>query len=194
MGDSHDTVTVRPFCMDVTEVTVDAYTACVTARVCTEPTAHDADNPQRLDRPCNWKRPDSGLHPVNCVDWAQAGAYCQWANKRLPTEGEWEWAARGQNRGTTYPWGDDAPSSQLCWGQLGTCRVGSYPAGDAPGGIHDLAGNVWEWTAGNVHSPRYRIARGGGWGRNSGAPLHVSFRAPFEPAQRLAVLGFRCVE
>jgi formylglycine-generating enzyme required for sulfatase activity len=103
---------------------------------------------------CNWLAPAGTRdeHPINCVDWCTAQAYCVWAGGRLPTEAEWEFAARGAER-RPYPWGATVPSDQLCWlGNLashpqGTCRVGGFPAGATPSGVLDLLGNVSEWTA-----------------------------------------------
>jgi len=197
-GDRHDTVTVQPLCMDVTEVTADAYTACVRAGQCTE------DHPgQRTyngesfsaDFLCNYGAAGRGSHPMNCVDWAESSKYCRAQGKRLPTEEEWEWAARGQRRGTVYPWGDDVPGSQACWSrsrQEGTCAVGSYPAGDAPGGIHDLVGSVSEWTATDYGDGR--ICRGGAWDSTRAFELRAAARGHgLPPSQTYADLGFRCV-
>jgi formylglycine-generating enzyme required for sulfatase activity len=143
-------VTLKPFWLDVTEVTVAAYKACVDAGACSKP---DEGNW------CNWGKSDRGNHPINCVDWEQATQFCRWANKRLPTEEEWEYGTRqGGVRGDRkYPWGNAEPSNQLCWDgkgkdagenrRRGTCPVGSYPLGDTPTGLKDMAGNVWEWTA-----------------------------------------------
>jgi formylglycine-generating enzyme required for sulfatase activity len=195
MGQRGDTVTVRAFSLDVTEVTADAYAACVRAGGCTadHPGEWTLDGKEfKADGRCNYGVRGKGNHPMNCVDWNQATAYCQWAGERLPTEEEWEWAARGQSRGTTYPWGNDEPGSRGCWGQPGTCEVGSYAAGDAPGGIHDLAGNVWEWTASNdVASASGRVDRGGGFNGNA-TSLLASYRSNLTPTSRSGLVGFRC--
>jgi formylglycine-generating enzyme required for sulfatase activity len=156
-------VTVAAFCIDRTEVTVRAYEACVAANRCTAP--HRAISPY-----CN--HADRGDHPVNCVDWNQAVAYCAWVRKRLPGEAEWEYAARGDD-GRLYPWGNEPPGATRLngcglecvafgkrvlgreWpamydaddGWVTTAPVGSFPAGASPFGVLDMAGNVWEWTA-----------------------------------------------
>ena len=156
-------VTLPAYCLDRTEVTVKAYAACVAAKACTAVDLTAARFCNRDDRPA---------HPVNCVDWHQATAYCAWAGKRLPSEAEWEHAARGRD-GRTYPWGNEPPSAQrlnscgtecVAWakrvltedwaamydgddGWETTSPVGSYPDGASPFGALDMAGNVWEWTA-----------------------------------------------
>lgn len=161
MMESRAEAKVRPFCLDVTEVTVDAYADCVGSGKCSD---------EELDcsgHSPNWKVPGRENHPVNCVDWDQARAYCAAVGKRLPSEEEWEWAARGEQNASTYPWGESAPAWQLCWNgegselglgnRVSTCAVGSFPSGDSPQGIHDLAGNVEEWTASQ------EVCRGGSW-------------------------------
>jgi formylglycine-generating enzyme required for sulfatase activity len=200
LGDRHDTVTVAPFCLDITEVTVDAYAACVGSGRCT------ADHPGQwtpdgttftADARCNYGVGGRGSHPMNCVDWGQSGTYCGAQGKRLPTEEEWEWAARGGSQGRVYPWGNAAPDFQLCWSGLtrraGTCSVGSFPAGDAPGGVHDLAGNVWEWTSSNFDvTGAARVIRGGGWGDVDASGVRSSYRDGNAPSYRYHGLGFRC--
>ncbi len=183
LGGTKQTVTVAPFSLDLTEVTIDAYAKCVSAGKCSAPNTGGT---------CNWNVGGKGNHPINCVDWNQATSYCQWAGKRLPTEPEWEWAARGQARGTEYPWGNDAPVAQACWKRSeGTCAVGGYPSGDAPGGIHDLAGNVREWTS-TAYDDSARVDRGGGWDFGIPSRLRAAARNRSDPSRRYGNLGFRC--
>jgi serine/threonine protein kinase len=142
-NDARDTpahrVSVPAFALDRTEVTVAAYRACVDAGQCTAPRA---DDPQ-----CNWRAQGREDHPVDCVDQAQAAAFCASKGMRLPTEQEWEYAARGRD-GRPFPWkGEGATPARACYDQpSGTCPVGSHPEGDTPEGVADMAGNVWEWT------------------------------------------------
>jgi len=147
------TVYVSEFWIDKTEVTNAQYRKCVEAGVCRAPTT------------CYWGEPtysDSSKadHPVVCVSWQDAKTYCEWAGKRLPTEAEWEKAARGTD-GRKYPWGNSFDGSRVnfcdvnCefnWkdsnaddGYQRTAPVGSYPQGASPYGALDMAGNVWEW-------------------------------------------------
>jgi len=195
MGERHDTVTLQPLCLDTTEVTVDAYAACVQSGQCT------ADHPGQSSRDgvtfealqsCNYGVAGRGNHPMNCVDWAQSAKYCRAQGKRLPTEEEREWAARGQSRGTVYPWGNDAPSSHVCWVQAGgTCPAGKYPASDAPGGIHDLAANVLEWTA-THYDPTTYVVRGAAWFSTAASDLRAANRKGSAPSGRFQGVGFRC--
>jgi formylglycine-generating enzyme required for sulfatase activity len=144
-------VTVQSFEMDVTEVTVQDYQACVQAGGCT-----GADRGIPLDEPCNFGRIGREKHPINCLDWHRATAYCQWAGKRLPTEEEWEYAARGSD-GRRYPWGNEAPTEPGCWSEEGTsfghgmrestCPVGMSGSDVSPFGLYDMGGNVAEWTS-----------------------------------------------
>jgi formylglycine-generating enzyme required for sulfatase activity len=174
-------------------------------------------------------------HPVECVSWFEAVAFCnelsmtqglapaysiqgkdvQWnqgANGyRLPTEAEWEYAARGTD-GRIYPWGNELPTEQhACWnrwsGNKGTCPVGRYPQGASPFGALDMAGNVWEWCwdsheevvflASNPTEPvkiLFRGCRGGGWFNDHPGYLRMTASAHVLPGGRSCCgsTGFRC--
>lgn len=168
-------VTLSGYCIDRTEVTVKAYEACVTAKECSVATPTvmwTGDSKYEKKRSQNCNRDNQPDHPMNCVDWDQSAAYCKWAKKRLPTEAEWEYAARG-SEGRDYPWGNNKPSEALLnacgtecvamakrdlkedWIPMyhasdswkTTAPVGSLIAGKSPFGALDMAGNVSEWTA-----------------------------------------------
>jgi serine/threonine-protein kinase len=152
-------VELGAFHIDRLEVTTAAYGRCVESGACT--TTHLEHVQPLVGAPfvaspaCNWGKPDRGSLPMNCVDHAQAEAYCAFAHKRLPTEAEWEKAARGGDR-RAYPWGADAPSCSVTvmsgLGGGGCGRQQSWPAGaqgadKSPLGVLDLGGNVREWVA-----------------------------------------------
>jgi formylglycine-generating enzyme required for sulfatase activity len=191
MGDLKATVTVAPFCIDKTSVTVGAYAWCVASRACPlESAANTVPG-------CNFGLMGRENHPMNCVDWFSASAYCALIGKRLPTDEEREWAARGGARGTEYPWGNEEPGMQLCWGRpsprSGTCPVGMFPAGNSPDGVSDLAGNVWEWTSSQYSNDApARVDRGGSWYEIGSAYMRAAFRSRNYPSRRLVNLGFRC--
>lgn len=191
-------VNVAPFCLDRSEVTAAAYAACVGKGLCKASEAKSAA--------CNAARGDRQDHPMNCVDWARADGYCRAQHKRLPTEEQWEYAARGGGERRTFPWGEKDPVDQLCWNQwngtspLGTCPVGSHPAGDARWGVHDLAGNVWEWTD-TWHCADYarpscpkkvHVVRGGSWSVGLAPFVRSSFRGGPAQASGGDDVGFRC--
>jgi formylglycine-generating enzyme required for sulfatase activity len=174
----HD-VQLNSFCIDLSEVTVAQYDACVKEGACAvaasavewvgiQPHDHAV-----WDGFCNEGKADRATHPINCVAWDQARAFCKHEDKRLPSEAEWELAARG-SEGRTFPWGTDRPSATLlnaCGtecsskaklldielsalypaddGYVSTAPVRSFPAGRTPNGVFDLGGNVSEWTAGS---------------------------------------------
>jgi formylglycine-generating enzyme required for sulfatase activity/serine/threonine protein kinase len=171
-------VVVSTFCLDKTEVTVEAYQACVEKGTCERPLDHVSwpNITEALKKKysgfCNAGKAEQAKHPINCVAWPMADNYCKQMGLRLPTEAEWEYAARGSSQ-KKYPWGDDAPSAKYLnacgkeceahWkkatnesrktmfdeddGFVGSSPVGSFPAGASSHGVLDLAGNVWEWTA-----------------------------------------------
>lgn len=147
-------VSVGSFWLDRTEVTQAAYSECVRAGVCRSP---DSLAHSRLTggNPAPFRRPD---HPVVGVSWFDATAYCGFRSKRLPSEAEWEHAARdGDAR--RYVWGDAAPDPKrhgVFGGRVATEPVGSYPDGRGPYGHLDLAGNVWEWVADEYDPYAYR--------------------------------------
>ena len=197
MGKGGDSVTVSAFCLDVTEVTVSAYGTCVSSGVCSSEGLGTQfwDSKNQGKGPCNWGVSGREKHPMNCVDWGQAGTYCHAQGKRLPSEEEWEWAARGGTEGRTYPWGNAEPDFQACWSgvskRAGTCEVGSFAQGDNRWGIHDLAGNVWEWTS-SKYDDTHRVDRGGSWFSDNPENLRAAYRIWYEPTTRSYDLGFRC--
>lgn len=169
-------VTLSAFCIDRTEVTVSQYRECVSAGRCT-PASSSVYWPEMDDVErdywspfCHGIRTDRNEYPINCIDWDQARTFCNWAGKRLPTEAEWEYAARGTD-GRLFPWGNAPPTHELengCgiesvfpqvpvrdWtrtydgndGFERTAPVGRFPRGASPFGALDMAGNAWEWVA-----------------------------------------------
>ena len=134
-------VTVAGFAIDLTEVTLAAYTECVDANKCTIPDLQSTA--------CNWNHPELGRYPVNCINYTQAVAYCAYVGKRLPTEEEWELAARGTDQ-RVYPWGNDASGGEECeinGSGLPLCPVASAPPGRSAFGLYDMTGNADEWTS-----------------------------------------------
>ncbi len=143
------------------------------------------------ERPPHWPAP--GDHPVTFVDWHDAAAFCAWAGGRLPTEAEWEKAARGTD-GRRFPWGDEEDASRaaigsgLKWG--GTSSVGAHPSGASPYGLEDMAGNVWEWTSTETGDGE-RILRGGSYA-SPGLPwARCAMRSWSRPERRQAHVGLR---
>jgi formylglycine-generating enzyme required for sulfatase activity len=191
-------VTLDAYWIDRTEVTRGQYDRCVAAGKCAAPETGDAGNKN---------------HPVVGVTWDNAAAYCAWAGRRLPTEAEWEKAARGTD-GRMYPWGNAAPDCGRAnyAGKSGTCAGGttmmeSYPAGASPYGVLDMAGNVWEWVSDWYGSTYYssspvnnptgpqngqaRVLRGGGWS-STDRSIQAMRRNSHLPMNQSNTIGFRC--
>jgi len=163
-------VNVPEFKLDKYEVTVGQYKKCIEAGVCNnndlKPENYHYKEFGAPAQQCNIGSQLPDNHPASCINWIGAKAYCEWLGKRLPTEAEWEKAARGTD-GRLYPWGDEPPScdyaviditekgssdegGQGC-GTGATMAVGSKPAGVSPYGIHDMIGNVDEWLEDDWH-------------------------------------------
>lgn len=136
-------VTLDAYAIDKYEVTVGDYALCRAAGTCWEPGCPVGEDPNK---------------PMRCVGVAAALAFCRWVEKRLPTEAEWERAARGLDD-RPFPWGHEAPEGRACWKGDGPCLGGSFPRGVSPVGAHDMAGNVSEWVGDYYHPDYYRQAR-----------------------------------
>ncbi|HZO16936.1 MAG TPA: bifunctional serine/threonine-protein kinase/formylglycine-generating enzyme family protein [Polyangiaceae bacterium] len=185
-----------PFRIDRTEVTVAQYRACATEGDCTV----EGLTSELVG--CNWAAGGRDDHPINCVSWPQAVTYCRWAGGALPSEAQWERAARGSD-GRMHPWGGEQPSCALAvmrdategpsCGRSGTWSVGSRLGGVSPAGAVDMAGNVREWVADQKKDggAEQRSVRGGGFNDDAGA-LRATARQHLPPETRAADLGFRC--
>ena len=204
IGKPAHSVALDGFWIDRTEVSNAQYRRCVEAVECEAPGFMCME----------FKDEAKTNHPLPCASWLQAEAYCAWAGGRLPTEAEWEYAARGPEN-FIYPWGDDEPNATLLNydDNVGdTTEVGSYPEGASWCGVLDMAGNVAEWVADwyaeeyatspsrNPTGPTYgeqRVARGGAWITDSMAALfnvRSDYRAAAEPSATGSSRGFRCAK
>ncbi len=188
------------FWIDRTEVTNAQFKLCLKEGVCGNP--HEADY---------FTDTSFSDYPVAYVSWAEAQTFCEWTGKKLPTEAEWEKAARGDD-GRVYPWGNRKPNSSLLNfndNVSKTTQVGKFPLGASPYGIMDMAGNVWEWTS-DWYDPDYykvapiinpqgpekgsrRVLRGGSWFSLTELVVRTTFRKASAPEIRNYTIGFRCV-
>ena len=204
------TLTLKAFFIDRYEVTNAGYNDCVLAGGCRPPSVLSSETREHC-----YDISVFGDFPVINVSWKDADAYCRWAGKRLPTEAEWEKAARG-GQNAAFPWGNDEPScilanafdplsGHLCTGD--TTKVGTHPDGASAFGVEDMAGNVWEWVSdwysetyyaespaidpGGPQGDTVKALRGGSWGsrppslRASGRSFELSFYNSSD-------IGFRC--
>ena len=210
-------VMLDDYYIDQYEVTNACYAACVDEGVCNPPILTDD-----LSRGEYYGSSTYADYPVLFINWHGAQTYCQWRGARLPTEAEWEKAARGGLEGKFYPWGDtfDGERVNFCDrncefshanqdyddGHKNTAPVGSY----APNGygLYDMAGNVWEWVAdwydedyyanspdsnpGGPASGQYRVLRGGSWYNHFGFYYRAALRYKYDPSSQYSIVGFRC--
>lgn len=201
---------VRAFWIQKDEVTAAHFRDCVDDGACSEAMVRTDDGLS------TWGHEAAGSYPINYVTWEGARTYCAWIGGRLPTEAEWEFAARGQ-QGRRYPWGDQ----DLCPGvdrlpdgtvQTDCAKEGPVSLSDmtkrTPEGVAGLAGGVWEWTADAYASPRAsflgfargssssgdrRVQKGGGWADETFDAVRSARRAGVAPDLQLPDVGFRCV-
>lgn len=217
----HKVTISREFFIDKTEVSVADFAKCVDAKKCMPAFIHGPDMAddeiEKFGKMCNAAQRDRQDHPVNCVDFGQGAAYCAFVGKRLPTEAEWEYAARGTD-GRRYPWGNEAPGcdhavtsgcGRAPTDTAGTKPVGSFPFAKSPFGALDMAGNVWEWVYDGFDPAIYSrdgavdpaadsvgatgILRGGSWDFAS-TRLAATTRQKFQRRVGHVSTGFRCAQ
>ena len=227
----HEVEVTQAYWLGVYEVTVAQYKDCVDAGKCSAPAGSSASE-------ANWNKAGREQHPVNFVSWSKALAYCQWVGGSLPTEAQWELAARGrcdENGGISgcadkmrlYPWGNETATCEYAvmddhvttgsasgtsgCGERRTWAVGSKPKGAGPYGMHDMAGNVYEWVTDwyatsypshKISHPQggtgpangfasYRAARSSVF-NGSATVVRAGIRNGYSPSDAYFIVGFRC--
>lgn len=206
-------VELAAFAMSRSEVTAGQFAACVEDRACTKPLARESVD---LRTACTWADPAQADAPANCLTWGQAVGFCRWVGGHLPSEAQWEFAARSGGRDFPYPWGAaeaDCTRAHMHGGVSAGCGTGKPGAvctkrdGDSAQGLCDLSGNVAEWTADWYAADFYeraprdgsgpetgaaRAIRGGGFRQNA-RNLRATARAGVSPDLATDLIGFRCV-
>jgi formylglycine-generating enzyme required for sulfatase activity len=197
-------VYLNEYWIDVHKVSNAMYAACVDDEICTAPGSDYSGWRSNI-----YENPDYRDHPVTNVTWQQARDYCIWAGRDLPTEAQWEKAARGLDR-RIYPWGDTIDCSLANYSECkikDTTPVNRYKAGASPYGVLDMSGNVWEWVL-DWYDPGYygispsinpggpitgtlKVLRGGSW-LNGATYVRTAYRFPAKPDQPSNYYGFRC--
>ncbi len=199
-------IVLDSFWIDRNEVTVEDYQKCVAVGVCAVP---------EVGSDFNWSQPSRKKHPINGVSWHDATTYCTWVGKRLPTEAQWEKAARGTDD-RPYVWGAATPTCEYAvmsvggygCGRRSTWDVGSKPKGKSFYGANDMGGNLWEWVADWYQEDYYatsparnpqgplkgsqRSLRGSSWDDTSLDAMRVTYRGSNSPTERFRFVGFRC--
>ena len=183
----------QDFYMDVTEVTVGQFKKFL------QSSGYEPEEP--IDWAQLYKTSPTDDHPMIYVTWFDAQAYCEWAGKRLPTEKEWEFAARGGLKNKEYPWGDDEAVARDYANFVGTDGKDKWDKTTAPVGslkpngygLFDMAGNIWEWCEDWYDEDKeYRVLRGGSWDFNPNS-LRAANRLNSLPSSTYYYHGFRCV-
>jgi formylglycine-generating enzyme required for sulfatase activity len=205
-------VTVPDFRMMRKEVSVEQFEVCVNGGGCIQ--THWLTKGD--DEACNFGYPDRQAHPMNCIDWPGARQFCRWSGARLPSEAEWEFAARSSGKALDYPWGNEEATCRLAvmdddgpgCGESRTWPACGKPSGNTADGLCDMAGNVAEWIEDRYHedyadAPRNgsawtegteedRVRRGGTWVDERASALRAWNRTRSTPTDRDPEAGFRC--
>ena len=187
MGLPPKVIKVSPFCMDQMEVATSDYTACVKQGRCSA-------EGLRCGEPSSYFRGEPSL-PINCVDASEAASYCALQGKRLPTEIEWEWAARGGPQALPVPWGlNPAGAKSVIAGFGGSLRTVGNSGGASADQIYNLLGNVWEWTS-TEGSGGIRVLRGGSYEDTDPRSFEIPTSRSSRPGtDRSVTVGFRCAK